>query len=88
MSRTYRNNGPWVNPENWITPWKATGDHHPCFFSAHPKKYIKNLSSSVHRSKERIMIHAYMHSEDCEDDIFVIPYNKISDPWDIDWFRD
>ena len=59
MSRTYRNNGPWVNPENWITPWKATGDHHPCFFSAHPKKYIKNLSSSVHRSKEHIIKNSF-----------------------------
>lgn len=88
MSRTYRNNGKWVNPDEWDKPWHATGDHHPSFFSAHPKKYIKNLSSSVHRAQERIVIHTYKHSEDYEDDILMIPYNKAANPWDIDWFRD
>lgn len=42
MSRTRRDYGPYVNPETWICPWQAIGDHHPCFISAHPK----NISNS------------------------------------------
>lgn len=88
MSRTRRDYGPYVNPEEWICPWQAIGDHHPCFFSAHPKKYIKQLTSSAHRAKERIILHSYQYSEDGDDDIIITSYKKNADPWDIDWFRD
>lgn len=58
------------------------------FFSARPKKYIKQLTSSVHRAKERIILHSYQYSEDGDDDIIITSYKKNADPWDIDWFRD
>lgn len=58
------------------------------FFSARPKKYIKQLTSSVHRAKERMILHSYQYSEDGDDDIVITSYKKNADPWDIDWFRD
>ena len=42
MSRTRRDYGPYVNPEEWICPWQAIGDHNPCFLAP----IRKNISNS------------------------------------------
>ena len=82
MSRTYRNYGPYVNPEDWFKPWQAKGDHPKKGWNMTNPKAFKTLCKRNHRAKERELLRISNYSNDFNDDIIINKYKRHANPWD------
>lgn len=83
MSRTYRNYGPHVNPNDWFKPWQAKGDHNRNWWIG-GFEAAKRDCHRLNRQEERMNLRLQNFSdeyEDYDDDIIFTPYKKMIDFW-------
>lgn len=78
MSRTYRNYGHDIVPEDWTCPWQAKGDHNRNWWFA-GFEAAKRDCHRLNRQEERMNLRLQNFSDDYDDDILFTPYKKMVD---------